>query len=261
MPFPSAHVREASQVMRAVLEIAETPTSVGDRRRDVLDRLAKLLQADAGHWAWGRGRPETATILPVAVIHFGYSEADLSAFYRFGLDSRLRDEFNLPLLGLMREDNVSCAVRRDLVRDQQWNADNWIFRQLRSMGKDSWLHCVRYAANDTWSNMFLVRDVGRPEFGPAERALLDLAITSIPWLWAKPVEDDSRQATSQTLVEGLSPRQRAVMFLVLDGLSRKKIAARLGISEETVNHHMKGVFQRFGVQSATELAALFLRSR
>ena len=103
--------------------------------------------------------------------------------------------------------------------------------------------------------MVLGRREGGQPFGPAEKALIELAISSIPWLWP-----GAEETVPQEAIDDLSPRQRAVMFLLMDGLSRKKIAARLGISEETVNHHMKGVYQHFGVQSATELSALFLRS-
>ncbi len=60
---------------------------------------------------------------------------------------------------------------------------------------------------------------------------------------------------------GLTPRQRTITLMLLDGLTRKKAAASLGIGEETVNHHVKFIFRHFRVQSATELAALFLRGR
>jgi DNA-binding NarL/FixJ family response regulator len=74
----------------------------------------------------------------------------------------------------------------------------------------------------------------RPEYGDLERDRLDMAFTNVPWLWANPEE-----SVAQTEVESLSPQQRVVTFLLLDGLARKKIAARMSISEVTVNHHVK----------------------
>ncbi len=247
---------ETSESLRAVLEAAEAPTSSVNRRQAILGRLGELLQADAGHWAWGRGWPDNDAVLPVAVINFGYSDLELAEFYRFSLDARLRDDVSLPLLALRREDRVSCAVRRDAWPDDQWTADNWAFQTLQRRGKDSWLHCVRYAANDAWSNMLLVRNVGKSEFGPAEKELVDLAFKNIPWLWANDAVTAPHEA-----VEALSPQQRAMLLLVLDGLSPKTIAGQLGVSIDSVDRRLTTVLQHFHVQSASELAALLLRSR
>lgn len=45
----------------------------------------------------------------------------------------------------------------------------------------------------------------------------------------------------------LTPRQRAVLGqLTRDGADNATIGARLGISEQTVKHHMKGILAAFG---------------
>lgn len=59
---------------------------------------------------------------------------------------------------------------------------------------------------------------------------------------------------------GITPRQRLVMLFLLDGLSRKQIAANLGLTLHSVNDHVKALYDRFNVKSATELAARFLKS-
>jgi DNA-binding NarL/FixJ family response regulator len=51
------------------------------------------------------------------------------------------------------------------------------------------------------------------------------------------------------------------MLMLLDGSTRKQIAQDLAISEDTVNDHVKLIYQHFKIGSATELAALFLRGR
>lgn len=246
----------ARRLLQAVVDVSESQRPLADLRQSMLQKLAELVNADAGHWAWGRGHPASASITPVAFIPFGYTESELAATCQFGLDPRMREEFSMPLVRLMRHDGVACALRRDIVSDHKWRAGNWLYENVRRTGMNSWIQAVRYAANDTWSNLFLARRIDRPDFGLDDRALTDLAISSISWLWANPEETVPMDA-----VRTLTPRQRAVMFQVLDGFSRKKIAARMGISEETVNHHLKAVFHHFSVQSATELAALFLRSR
>ena len=49
--------------------------------------------------------------------------------------------------------------------------------------------------------------------------------------------------------EGLTEREREVLALVAEGLTRRAIAERLGISPRTVDYHLNQIFQRLGVNS------------
>ncbi len=46
---------------------------------------------------------------------------------------------------------------------------------------------------------------------------------------------------------GISPREREVFALLIDGLPNKLIARRLGISEKTVKTHLTSIFRGIGV--------------
>jgi two-component system CheB/CheR fusion protein len=59
-------------------------------------------------------------------------------------------------------------------------------------------------------------------------------------------------------VEGLSPRQRQIMELVLAGQPSKNIAADLGISQRTVENHRASIMKRTGSKSLPALARLAL---
>ena len=46
---------------------------------------------------------------------------------------------------------------------------------------------------------------------------------------------------------GISPREREVLALLVDGMPNKMIARRLGISEKTVKSHLTSIFRQIGV--------------
>ncbi len=62
-----------------------------------------------------------------------------------------------------------------------------------------------------------------------------------------PPAHSSRRNPHQTRFDGVSPREREVLGLLLEGLPNKLIAVRLGISEKTVKTHLTAVFRQIGV--------------
>lgn len=56
-----------------------------------------------------------------------------------------------------------------------------------------------------------------------------------------------------------SDREIEVLTLVCGGASNDEVGARLGVTEKTVESHLRRLFDRYGVLSRTELAVLALR--
>ena len=63
---------------------------------------------------------------------------------------------------------------------------------------------------------------------------------------------------AETHLTGLTPREREIMALVLDGHPNKNIAADLGISQRTVENHRASVMKKTGSKSLPALARLAL---
>ena len=66
-------------------------------------------------------------------------------------------------------------------------------------------------------------------------------------------EEDER------LVEPLTARELEVLAHLADGLSNKAIAARLGISDETVKFHLSAIFGKLGASNRTDAVRQALR--
>ena len=60
-------------------------------------------------------------------------------------------------------------------------------------------------------------------------------------------------------VEPLTAREVEVLDALADGLSNKAIAARLGISDETVKFHLSAIFGKLGASNRTDAVRQALR--
>jgi signal transduction histidine kinase/DNA-binding CsgD family transcriptional regulator len=89
--------------------------------------------------------------------------------------------------------------------------------------------------------------------GTQVRADLPL-VSSARDLGTGPGTDDGEQL----LVEPLTQREQQVLAGVVEGRTNKQIAARLGISDRTVQFHLGNVLSKLGVASRTEAAVLAL---
>lgn len=63
---------------------------------------------------------------------------------------------------------------------------------------------------------------------------------------------------AMTLWHGLTPKERAVIDHVIEGLATRQIARCLGISPHTVNDHFKSIYRKIGVSARDELVARLL---
>jgi len=55
----------------------------------------------------------------------------------------------------------------------------------------------------------------------------------------------------------LTPREREVAALVVDGLADREIAERLVVGERTVETHLANIYRKLGVRSRVELITRF----
>ena len=80
-------------------------------------------------------------------------------------------------------------------------------------------------------------------------AWLVVPAVALPWVQA----DDDR------MIETLTPREVQVLELLAEGLSNKGIAARLGISDQTVKFHVASIAGKTGAESRTAIVRVAVR--
>lgn len=64
-------------------------------------------------------------------------------------------------------------------------------------------------------------------------------------------------AASRTALSGLTPRQLEVLALLGEGATNAEIAARLVVSEKTVDHHVSAVLAKLGARNRREAGAKY----
>jgi len=70
----------------------------------------------------------------------------------------------------------------------------------------------------------------------------------------------SKPPETASEVENLSPREREILELLIQGFSDKEIADRLGVKHGTVRWHLQHVYEKLRVRSRTEAALKFRSS-
>ena len=67
------------------------------------------------------------------------------------------------------------------------------------------------------------------------------------------------RARSEAFEEPLTPREIEVLELLAEGLANKAIAARLGISDQTVKFHVAAIIAKLGAANRTEAVRRAIR--
>jgi len=77
-------------------------------------------------------------------------------------------------------------------------------------------------------------------------------------LWAAKVSRELSKIVMRVPADGLTETERRVAALVTRGQTNREVAAAMFVTENTVQTHIRHIFQKLGVRSRTELTALLL---
>jgi NarL family two-component system response regulator LiaR len=103
---------------------------------------------------------------------------------------------------------------------------------------------------------YLLKNVGADELASAIRAARAGRATLAPEAAQVLIQQSTRPTQPGS---ELSPREREVLRLMVQGLSNPQIADRLIVGRSTVKFHVSSILNKLGVQSRTEAVALALQ--
>jgi DNA-binding NarL/FixJ family response regulator len=97
-------------------------------------------------------------------------------------------------------------------------------------------------------------DLSKPRrFSARDRLLVSLLHSELGWLY----QPEAALVSADVL--DLTPRQQQTLHALLAGHGDKQIARDLGLSPNTVHHHVKAIYKHFRVSSRGELLARWVR--
>ncbi len=253
MTAASLTEKDVRVLVRLLGEVAASPGDHAAKKRQLMDGLCKLIKADA--WIWALGSAMTPGEQPTysTLVHGGIDDDRLV---------KLLKAVEHPDMAEMAEPffRELFSKRPHITRTRQQivplgvieSRPVWKLWEAADIGPI--IMSYRLIDQGAMSCIALYRRHQAPLFGEREAKIAHIVLSEVAWLHLQGWADD-RGAT----VPQLPPRQKIVLNLLVEGMSRKEIASRLGISAHTANDHVKAIYRHFGVNSQAQLARRFFQ--
>jgi DNA-binding CsgD family transcriptional regulator len=241
-------IREVAEVVQVVARATDptAPLSLDDRRRRLLEAVAKLVGADAWLWLAEALHADGDARLPMCVLDGGWQDEQ----------ERLTvlNELGHPTFQPLRQAAASQGSGGEAVAGAHGAGPRSVAQTeiLEVSGLSGFEHLLATsyaAARESGPCLVaLLRRTGDSPFSERDRIVADLVVENVLWLYAP-------QPALDGMAAELSPRERDVIQYLLQGHARKEIAAALNLSAHTVADYEKGIYRKFNVKSRTELLA------
>lgn len=229
--------------------------SLETRRHTLLAAVAETIEADAWAWMCRSADDELPANLAQVKLHDGWADDRQrdAAFQALG---------QCPLQKLLAAAPLSAAAapsgvtrtKEDLIgASREGNAvpeGAWL-----EVGVSDYMISLYPIDGATYSAVGYCRRHAKKQFTDRDRSVLDLLFQHVTWLHA-----ESPIQTGSSPTSALSPREKEVLVLLLEGHARKEVAARLQLSAHTVADYLKVIYKKLGVSSRAELLAKFIHN-
>ena len=243
---------DARSIVHLLGEVAMMEASRNDRRMALLEGLAKLIGADA--WLWFTAAHTIAGQQPVHTIvqKGGLTDEQFSYILKISEDPDM-NRLTAPFFEEFNAADGQITRLRQQIDPENYFENSPVYELWKKAGLSPVILSARPTSDGQVSMLGLYRKTGRPLFNEAESRIAHIVLSEIPSLHEAISPVDLNDG-----VVGLSPRLRQVLNCMLQGYSRKEIAASLELSIHTVGDYINELYQRFGVHSQIDLVRRFL---
>jgi len=239
-------------IVRLLGQTCATKGTINQKKHFLMEGLCRMLDIQA--WAWVHAVEMTPGKLPVyvAYIHGGFTEENLAAYIKIQSHpdmARMSIPISLELIG--RVTPISRTLQQMLSVDEFTQAS--VGEEWRACGIYPRMLSFHPLADGSFSALAIYRSCEKPLFTEREAKIAHIVLSEVPWL-------HERQGAAAELameVPQMARLQRLTLELLLQGLTRKKIADTMNISINTVAGYVKDIYAFFGVSSQPALIRRF----
>lgn len=243
---------DVRRIVRLLGDVIAASGDINVKRRLLMDGLCTIIDATAWVWCMAEFDPDK----PPSFIGLIYSGFDDERFARY------LEAMNHPAMEpVTRPSSLELHAKAcHLTRTQRQMDPNFLLENSSAAhywtlaGIGALMTSQRPMPDGGISGIGVYRDLGRSHFTEREARIAHIILSEVPWLHFHSFPDEASRDITR-----FYPRHRTVLNLLGDGWSRKKIAAHLDISENTVHGYVKEIFKHFEVHSQSELLARFTK--
>ncbi len=221
------------------------------KKRYLISGLSELIDAD--YWVWslmcqpGNDQPQVY----VNYVHGGFNEASFSQYLKVLAHPDMGWVWG-PFFKELEEKQCHLTRTQWQVDTQDQFSKSPAFEMWSEAGLGRVMASIRPLDARSGSAVGFYRQTGKDHFTERERRMAHTVLTEVPWLHELGWPED-RGVT----VPKLHPQQQIALNLLLDGMSRKEMAAQMKISTNTLSGYIRDIYRYFGVNSHAELIRRF----
>jgi len=238
-------------MIRLLGEVAGSQRDHASMKKMLMEGVAELIGADS--WIWCLGCRVEAGEQPiyVSMSHGGFDEERYARLLQAAAHPDMA-WISEALIREMAQKNSQVTRMREQLAAENQLAVAGITEHMKGADIGPFIAMLRPIDERSVSSIALYRRLDAPLFTERESRIAHIMLSEVPWLHEQGWPEDRG-----TTVPQLSPRRRLVLNMLLEGHSRKKIAANLALSENTVAGYQKDIYAHFQVSSHAELMSRF----
>ena len=248
VPLGDADVRAIVRLLGEALTVRGSASEV---KRFLMDGLCELIGAD--RWLWGlcQQAEKDGMPIPTSLDHGGFTDEGLAQFL-VALGHPEMSALQAPFFQEIAVDPRHLTRTRQQIDPEARFVRSNAYTLWKKADVGPALLSMRPLDEKCGSMVALYRRFDRDLFNAREARIAHIILTEIPWLHEQGWPEDR-----DVEIPRLTPRQRVILNLLLEGQTRKAIANHLNISLNTVQGYIRQIYSFFSVQSHAQLIRRF----